>query len=101
MADNIIFLLKNATVDGSGTPIPCDGSCKTLYLKGDFGGGTVTLEASNDVSDATSWAPLTYGGNVASFTTLAVRTINLLKAGLSIRATLAGATSPDVTVAIY
>lgn len=102
MADNTVYLLLNATADGSGTPLRCDGSCKTLYAKGDFGGGQVSLEATNDISDGASWAPLTWnGGNTFSFNSAIVRTINLLGSGLSIRATLSGSTNPNVTVAIY
>jgi len=87
-------LLSNQTTNGSGTAIvlsaKVDGNSFSLAVFGTFGGGTVTIEVS---LDGTNYVVLD-SFTAAGFGTYTIFVDN----GSKIRATLAGATSPDITV---
>ena len=94
------YLLQNVTEDTNGDPIVCDGSDNTLLITGDFGGGSVTIQTSNDLIE---WVTLEYGGTPAIFTEPKAKHVNRLARGLKIRATLTGSSgiTTNVTVGLY
>lgn len=87
-----VALLSAQTADGSGTPVllsaKLDGNGFGIAVYGTFGGGTVTIEVA---LDGTNYAPLD------TFTTAAYRNYTtFVDNGAKLRATLAGATSPNI-----
>ena len=108
------LLRENLTADGSTTGItwtnPNNGVVPTgtLYIFGSsFGGGTVTGEVSPD--GGTTWIPLKDDtGTAISTTTNAHFNFSLASGSnnpiageqIRVRATLAGATSPSLTIVI-
>lgn len=87
-------LLSNQTSNGSGTPVvlsaKVEGNSFSIAVFGTFDSGTVTIEVA---LDGTNYAPLD------TFTSAWMGTYTLhVDNGSKIRATLAGATSPDITV---
>lgn len=85
------MLLNGVNIDTDGIPVDGDGGNKVFAVwANDFGGGTVTLEASPD--GGTTWITLTYGGNPATFTGNTIRLIDRIGQGMKIRATLTGST---------
>ncbi len=88
-----IALLSNQTSNGSGDPIllsaKVEGNSFSIAVFGTFDSGTVTVEIA---LDGENYAPLdTF--TAAGFKTYTVHVDN----GTKIRATLAGATEPDIT----
>lgn len=87
-----VALLSAQTSDGSGTPVilsaKVDGNSFSIAVYGTFGGGTVTIEVA---LDGTNYAPLD------TFTAAGFRTYQVsVDNGSKIRATLAGATNPNI-----
>lgn len=93
-------LLNNVNGDFDGVGVGADGGAKTVIIRADdFGGGTVTLQGSDD---NVTFITLTIGGAVATFTANAIRVIDHMGQGSFIRATLTGSTSPsNVRVKIF
>jgi len=89
-----VSLLSNQTSNGSGTPVDLsskvDGNSFSIAVFGTFDSGTVTIEVA---LDGTNYAPLD-AFTSAGFGSYTIHVDN----GSKIRATLAGATSPDITV---
>lgn len=94
-------LLENQTTNITDpTPIQADGAVKAVAVWGNFGSGTVTLQGSPD--NGTTWITLKKtDGSDATFTANAIEKINVLKNGLFLRATLSGATSPNVNAKVF
>lgn len=87
-------LLSNQTSNGSGTPVvlsaKVDGNSFGIAVFGTFDGGTVTIEVA---LDGTNYTPLD------TFTAAGFRNYTAhVDNGTMIRASLAGATSPDINV---
>jgi len=95
-----IYLLNDVSVDTVGTPKSNDGSSKNIFVTAsNFGGGTVTIEASID--DAI-WVPLKQpDGTDAAFTENTVFYVQGLTTGAKYRATLAGATGASGVTAVF
>lgn len=89
-----VALLSAQASNGSGTAVvlsgKVDGNSFSLAVFGTFGGGTVTIEVA---LDGTNYVVLD-SFTAAGFGTYTIFVDN----GSKIRATLAGATSPDITV---
>jgi len=92
---------KIATPDG----IRHDRWFASIYISGNFGAGTVTLFTSPD--NGTTLIPATNSSGVAfSTTTNAMTDISLgfarnLQGKITVWATLAGATAPNLNVAVF
>lgn len=70
----------------------------TFWASGTFGGGTLTLECSRD--GGTTWLSCDRGGTtITTFTSSGVGNFQL-NARYKVRATLTGATSPDIFIAV-
>ncbi len=87
-----VALLAAQTADGSGTPVllspKLEGNSFGIAVYGTFGGGTVTVEVA---LDGTNYAPLD------TFTAAGFRNYTVfVGSGTMIRATLAGATGPNI-----
>lgn len=87
-----VALFSGQTSNGSGTPVilsaKVDGNSFSIAVYGTFGSGTVTIEIA---LDGTNYAPLdTF--TAAGFRNYTVHVDN----GSKIRATLSGATSPNI-----
>jgi hypothetical protein len=102
---------SNLTVNGSteeGTIInPNNGVSpfQVVYASGSFGGGTLTVEISND--GGTSWFDATNSVGAVTFTASGAERLfllgnanNVLAKKIKVRCTLAGATSPNINVSI-
>lgn len=83
--------------DPTGTAIEvADLADKTVQLAGDFGGGTVTIEGSNDGSN---WATLTDPqGNALSKVAAAIELI--AENPLQVRPKITGSTGANLTVSL-
>ena len=93
------YLLEGATANVTGDAKSTPGGVFQLVVEGDLGGGNITLDTS---LDGTNWQDVyaTDGTElVVDASNNYVSTIRLQSA-LNIRAVLAGATAPDVTVAL-
>lgn len=94
MADIAYWLLNGVTEDINGTGIAADGSKHSFAIwSTDFGGGSVSLQASPD--GGTTWITLIIGGAAATYSANTVGVIDYLGPGMLIRAILASSTSPD------
>ena len=70
----------------------------TFWASGTFGGGTLTLECSRD--GGTTWLSCDRGGTtITTFTSSGVGNFQL-NAKYKVRATLTGATSPNIYIAV-
>lgn len=94
-------LLVNQTSNiADPTPIPVDGANLNIAVWGTFDSGTVSLEGSPD--GGTTWIQILLDdGSPAQFTTNILKAINTIKTGIWLRATLSGATSPNINAKIY
>lgn len=87
-----LVLLDSVIVDGSGPSFVTDGGAYTLFVQAvDFGGGTVSLDASFD--GAVTWITFSEGVTPIAFTVNTVRVVEGLSGGIQIRGTLTGSTS--------
>lgn len=89
-----VALLSDQTSNGSGTAVvlsaKVDGNAFSIAVYGTFDSGTVTIEVA---LDGTNYAPLD------SFTSAGFGNYTIfVDNGSKIRATLAGATSPNINV---
>jgi hypothetical protein len=90
------------TANGSTNPIGYEGYLGllsgTFWASGTFGGGTLTLECSRD--GGTTWLSCDRGGTtITTFTSNSVGNFQL-NAKYKVRATLTGATSPNIYIGI-
>lgn len=86
----------NLQANGSTTALPIAGKFN-IGAFGTFGGGTLTIQLSYD--SGTTWIAATDGsGSAGAFT--ADGTLNVEVGEALLRLTLAGATSPDIDIAI-
>lgn len=94
-------LLVNQTADiANPSPIDADGAIKTYAVWGNFGGGTVTLQASPD--NGSTWITLKKSdGSDANFTSNSIEIIDVMKNGLKIRATLSGSTGANINAKVF
>lgn len=87
-----LFFSSRAS-NGASDPVKWHGGEGTFYVHGLFDGGTVTLEASFD--GGATWI------GVGPDVTLTVAGAGNFRLGVCLlRATLSGATSPDVTAGV-
>lgn len=101
MALTTLYLFTGRTTNGSGT-----GQAATferpdteLNIWGTMGGGTITLESSPD--GGTTWLSIPdENGDAFSATVAGIYPNLLVPYGDNIRATLSGATSPNIYVTI-
>lgn len=102
--------IANLTADGRSTAFPVynprsggDSVFKTIFVQGDFGSGTATLQVSGD--GGTTWVNVTDdAGSVIQFTANGARNVRIisdvqLPTELSIN--LTGSTNPDLNFIIY
>lgn len=83
------FLLENVSVDTVGTGVKGSGSALVLTAWGTFGGGTISLEISDD--SGSNWVPLTeFGGGNVLLTAPTSRLLGKVPPTQLIRASLAG-----------
>jgi hypothetical protein len=88
-----IFTTAALTADGSTTGLALEGLI-TVSAIGTFGGGTITLQGSIDNS---TWFSLTdSNGTAATFAANGATNIEIGE--LYVRGTLAGSTTPSVTL---
>lgn len=94
------FLLENVSVDTVGTPVKGDGGNKSLTAWGNFGGGSISLEISDD--NGANFVPLTESGGLAvSLISSSSRLINKIPMTQIIRASLiasSGASGVNVVI---
>lgn len=88
---NLIF--DGQTTDGVSAEAEVSGGLLEVVATGNFGGGTVTIEAF--YSAINEWVPIEGG----TFTTSSVKLLQLIRP-CSIRAVLAGATGANLKVGI-
>jgi hypothetical protein len=91
----------NGTTDlGYAGRVPRNGRyLGTVFVSGNFGGGTLKLQASAD-GGTTKFDIPDQSGNVVSFTAQAMRNLELGTGGINLYAVLSGATSPSITVTV-
>jgi hypothetical protein len=91
---NIILLFENQASDATGTGFIITSNARGHYVSasGTFGGGTVTIE----MEIGGNWAPVDGG----EFTAAGVKFLEGASGGKKLRAVLAGATGPSITVAV-
>jgi hypothetical protein len=83
-------LLNNQTENGASGEYRHPGKMLNIYVAGNLGGGTVTVEAQ--LPDKSGWLPIS-GGVLES------PGLHLLNAApLTVRVSLSGAASPDLNV---
>lgn len=87
------LFFSGRTSNGTSPPVKWHGGEGTFYVHGLFDGGTVTLQASFD--GGTAWVGV---GPDVTFTVAGAGKFRL--GACHLRATLTGATSPDVTAGI-
>jgi hypothetical protein len=94
-------LLDAIDADADGAAFPASGSSKILAVWAtDFGGGTVTLEASPD--GGTTWITVTIAAAAITLTANGYRVIDRTTQGMVYRATLTGSTNPtDVSAYLF
>lgn len=93
------FLLKNVTEDTVGEPISNTfGSPRNLFISGDLGGGSFTMEGSID--DGITWVSIPKNGVPFVATAPGIYSFDYLGGGPIYRGTLAGSVNPDLTVAL-
>ena len=96
---SVLKLLDAVDVDTVGAGFNGDGGAKTLTVfADDYGGGTITLQISDD--GGTHWVPVTYNGSDFSATADTSREIVKVSQGQLIRATLSGSTAAS-NVSVY
>ena len=94
-----VKLLDGATADVEGDWKPCDGGYYVVIAEGDFGGGTVTLQTAHDTGAGTPQDVYDSAGTLYGLSASANYASRIhLTSPVSIRATLAGATAPDLTI---
>lgn len=87
--------LDNQSSDVATSWVPSIGGEIMYTLEGDFGGGTVTIELSNDgVTPLTQDPELIFAGPVPPFRLA-------LPQGIFTRVVLSGSTAPSVSVVAY
>ncbi len=84
-----VRLLDNANADTTGSPVTGSGASKSITVFADnFGGGTVTLELSDD--NGGHWVPVTQEGTAVTFVENTSAFLRKLAQGQKIRAKLSG-----------
>lgn len=86
------FLLENVSTDTDGDGVFGDGAGVTVLAWGNFGGGNVTLEVSDDAG--VNYVPVTEnGGNDLTFSSGTSRFLTKLPMTQKLRARLIGSTT--------
>ena len=95
-----MLLFDHQTEDAVSPEFTINDRIETVVLFGDFGGGTVSFEAS---TANTGWQQLRFqSGGLASFTENVITNIAQLKAKVfKVRARLTGSTGADLVAEIY
>ena len=84
--------------DGSTPAHKVQGTLVQLQLSGTFGGGSVAAEIL--AADGSTWIPLADDSNTAIALTVAQAKNIEVPPDTEVRATLSGATSPDLLISI-
>lgn len=88
------ILFENQTSNGTSDSVTLTGQDDVyIHLSGDLGGGTITIEGSIDGRD---FVPI----DMPSFTEPVIKLMQRTATSIAVRAVLAGAGSPDVTLII-
>lgn len=97
---SVIKLLDNVSVDTTGSAIRGDGGSKLLFVSGTLGGGTISLEISNE--DQSVWVPATFlDGAAFAVTSTGAFILDRFPTSLFTRAVLSGSTgASNVTVLV-
>jgi len=100
-------LTANGSSNGGIITNPNNGATpfQSVYASGNFGGGTLTVQISND--NGSTWFAATDSAGSVAFTANGAATLYLLGSGdniavnqIKVRGTLAGSTSPDINLTI-
>ena len=91
---NYVLLFENQASDATGTGFTIASNARGHYISvaGDIGGGTVQIE----MEIGGNWAAVDGG----LFDAVGVKFLEGASGGKKLRAVLAGATAPDITVAV-